>query len=551
MKTNYLSLTIGPLAETMSYCQKTRELWVGSYFFSYFMRELIAKLSDEIKVIIPYVDEEKSILSKYREEGIFHDRFIAKSSMSKEELKEELEEKITQALEQVVANLNIDDAHYDALKAYLQYHYIIATEDELLKTTGKQNAIFAIDAILDSLELQLRFDLQNSTKVATIDKKDHPNKIEGLVTPLAKLQYETKRMKDILDSNLSFKSIPAIAITHLKEEIDRLESNELNKRYRQALKTLKEKEKEFPQKNQDEDDLYERFYKSVAGFPDFRQYHKYYAVVYADGDKMGSTIRSIYEGESKDEDIEKFSKNIFEYISSDSKDGGQSSLYRVIDDFGGMLIFAGGDDLLMFLPILGKDGKSFFEMLELLSARFKEQMQKGLDAEVSLSFGVSIQYYKSPMIEAINNAKSLLFDDAKKNNTKEKSGSVAVSLIKHSKQTYKSVFLLDDTVYKQYKKIFETELNESDAALPHSIQYALKKVEPMVIDYYKNYQDEADSKIEAIFKNLLKDGSQADNAQKALDMLCEYLKLLKPNSKKSFTNLTSQLALVKFLRGDR
>lgn len=543
---NYLALTIGPIYETMKYCKKTRELWVGSYFFSHFMRTLIGKM-DYVQLIIPYVDEKKEILKKYKEEGVFHDRFIASSTQSKENLKTMIEQALSSTLEQVIVDLGVDDAYYDALKHYLQYSYIVATEEELLGSTGKENIIFAIDAILDSIELQYSFDYDNSTKVCKVDDRDYSIKRDGLVTPLAKLQYEAKSMKDIIkseDNNYSFgfKSIPKIAVSEIVKNLSK--DNE----YTKILGKLQKDEEKFWTL---EKDPYDTFYTAISKHDEFKPHHKYYAVVYADGDKMGSTIRNIYNGQNRDQEIKQFSKNIYEYISHDEADNGKSSLYKVIDTFGGMLIFAGGDDLLFFTPVIGKDGRTIFELLEEIASRFKTQMQ--IDAkhvEVSLSFGVSIQYYKSPMIASIERASSLLFGDAKAHNTQDKSGSVALALTKHSGQSFKSLFFLGDKVYKLYEALFRDELKEN-ISLPHNLHYKLETFKTLIIQMFSDYPCEANSQLEMLFENLIKDGSQSDEAKKAIDRVQKYLCCIRPSTAEVYERFITQMAMIKFLRGDQ
>lgn len=536
MNKNYIALTIGPIYETMSYCQKTRELWTGSYFFSYFMRSLMQELVD-LDFIIPYVDKERAIFNNYFEEGVFHDRFIAQSeTLSKEQLKTLIENKIDKVLNSIAINLLKDEKSFEALKKYFQYTYIIATEKDLLAGTDKENIIFAIDAILDSMELQNSFDFNNSTKVATISKKDHKQKIDGKVNPIAKLQYETHKMKNIInDSILSFKSIPFIATA------DIMNKNIGSENLKRAILDI----------DDDNIDGYDEFYKLLQQeqHDAFKPHHKYYAVIYADGDKMGSTIRSIYNDKDKDEKIKDFSKNIYEYITKNS-DPENDRLSKVFDDFGGMLIFAGGDDILALCPIFGKDGEDIFTFIEKLSERFKEQMKKS-NAEVSLSFGLSIQYYKSPMIGAIDRANDLLFNKAKKHNTADKSGSLALSLTKHSGQTFNGEFFIsDDESYDKYKKLFTEVLNEK-VELPHNIQYALKKYEYVIIDIFKNYQNEAEKRIDTLFKKLIEGGDRNPGSEEGLKLLKEYCIAMQPSNEKAFRKLITQLAIIKFLRGDK
>jgi CRISPR-associated protein Cmr2 len=372
------------------------------------------------------------------------------------------------------------------------------------------------------MELESRFDLNNSSKIFEITRKDYNNPPDGKVNPVAKLQYQAQRLKNEIKQNeLTFKSIPEIALASVINKHDFNDNN-------------------F---NQDDDiEKYDAFYQQFENDENFKQHHKYFAVISADGDSMGSTIRSIYNKDPNE--IVNFSENIYKYISEDKN--GSKSLVNIFEEYGGMLIYAGGDDILGFAPIFGKNDKSIFDLLEELSKRF----QSYLGEQVSLSFGVSINYYKSPMIEAIKHAHTLLYD-AKANNTKEKSGSVALSLVKHSGQAYKGVFLLNGNSYISYKKLFIDELSQV-IKLPHNLQHSMKKYEAIFIDIFSNIDlERSKQKLDALFENLIKDESHSQDAKEALDRLKEYISIAQPKDKDSFELLLTQLAIIKFLRGDR
>ncbi len=518
---NYIALTIGPIYETLNNSKKTRELWVGSCFFSYFMKSLISKLlesEEKIDFLVPFVkDDELDSLSVSLEVGVFHDRFIASSSISKDALKKIIENKISETLYDFAEIIykKEKDKYYEALKEYFQYHYIVATKDELLNGSGKENIIFAIDTILDSLELQNKFSFHNRANI--VDSKE--NFTKDKIHPIAKLQNEASRLKKELDlEKLNFLSIPEIALANVMD--------------RKIFKDF-----DFS-KFKDEDNLndYDLFYKAFENEKTFKPYHKYFAVIQSDGDKIGETIRK------NPNNIGEISKRIYKYITQEQ--GEFKSINKMFEDFGGMLIYAGGDDLLGFCPIIGKDGKTFFELLEKLSSKFKNF----LGNDLSLSFGVSINYYKSPMIEAINQSSYLLFNKAKNHNTANKSGSVALSLTKHSGQTFEGTFFLNDEIYTSYKKLLEEELSEK-IELPHNIQYSLKSLETVFITIFEKNENIEERK-NAIFKSLVQDSSQNENMKSSIDEIKSYLLKLKPITKEDFDKFITQLAIIKFLRGD-
>lgn len=105
------------------------------------------------------------------------------------------------------------------------------------------------------------------------------------------------------------------------------------------------------------------------------------------------------------------------------------SVIKDISAYGGFAIYAGGDDLLFMAPVIGKTGKSIFEFCDFISSKytesFKDLCQEGTDyTKASFSIGLSINYYKYPLYEAMADARSLLFDVAKKYKEKRKDNSL-------------------------------------------------------------------------------------------------------------------------------
>jgi CRISPR-associated protein Cmr2 len=157
-------------------------------------------------------------------------------------------------------------------------------------------------------------------------------------------------------------------------------------------------------------------------------HNNYYCVVHADGDNMSKAI------EDKN-NIENISKNLFEYCKESNK---------LIKDFGGQTIYAGGDDLLFFAPVLNKDkNKTIFELCEKISNIFNTKISLA-----TLSFGISINYVKFPLYEAVENSRELLFAKAK--NTQR--NNIAFNVTKHSGQSFETV------INKSNKEVYDNFL---------------------------------------------------------------------------------------------
>ena len=153
----------------------------------------------------------------------------------------------------------------------------------------------------------------------------------------------------------------------------------------------------------------------------------YFATVAADGDNMGAFLKEL----TSDEEIRVFSGTCLEYSKAAAK---------LIGDFGGMTIYAGGDDLLFLAPVIGNGGKLIIELCNDLNDLFKEKIESKLPEKLhefipTISSGIAIHYYKYPLYEALANARKLLGDIK---STKSKNG-IALNVEKHSGQSMKLV----------------------------------------------------------------------------------------------------------------
>ncbi|MCD4764628.1 MAG: hypothetical protein K8R28_11480 [Desulfobacterales bacterium] len=88
---SYAGFTIGPIYDVMRHSKKTRELWFGSYFFSWYMERLTTGLKknnqQDIEFFTPYISPNGKIKTSLG--GKFHDRFVlASKSLEPEKLYE-------------------------------------------------------------------------------------------------------------------------------------------------------------------------------------------------------------------------------------------------------------------------------------------------------------------------------------------------------------------------------------------------------------------------------------------------------------------------------
>ena len=128
--------------------------------------------------------------------------------------------------------------------------------------------------------------------------------------------------------------------------------------------------------------------------------YKYYAVVRSDGDRMGEIIKKLED----DKTIREFSKACLMYCSD---------VAEKVKEYGGVTIYSGGDDLLALIPVENRNGNTVFDFIKSVNSIF-DLAFKSYHADVSLSFGVFVSYYKFPLYEALDRSAELLFGKAKR-----------------------------------------------------------------------------------------------------------------------------------------
>ena len=138
---------------------------------------------------------------------------------------------------------------------------------------------------------------------------------------------------------------------------------------------------------------------------------------------MGKALRQIL----RDESVRQFSNCCVEYAGEAAS---------AIGDFGGLTIYAGGDDLLFLAPVLGKNGENILELCTRITQIFDRMFAPyhvGGSPSPTLSFGISANYTKFPLYEALEDARKLLFNDAKSGQKNQ----LALSVHKRSGQSIK------------------------------------------------------------------------------------------------------------------
>lgn len=191
-------------------------------------------------------------------------------------------------------------------------------------------------------------------------------------------------------------------------------------------------------------------------------YNNYVCVVQADGDNMGRIITSAATDADK---IRAISCALAAF-------GGEA--VNAIENYSqyNLPIYAGGDDLLFIVPVVGDKGNIFDLIKEIdgLYEKVKAVANQPDGLSTSMSYGIAICYHKYPLYEALGSAREQLFSFAK---NVEKKNALAIDLRKHSGGAFAMRFSKsDDPMYEAIEKVIEASGVEGSlvSAVSHKIR---------------------------------------------------------------------------------
>lgn len=449
MKNTYLALTIGPIYKTLSQAQRTREFWGGSYLFSWIMREIIIGMIEEKTItkddiLMPHRDKHENLKI---ETGLYHDRMIARVKPDKKEQVLKDFKNVTDAVLTKIAETTGKDL--SVLQSYFRLNTVLFDLEE------GENIVETVTNYLDSLELQ-------NPVFHKAYQIDWPSMIDDLN---GRLFYTDAGIDFVFDS------IPEIASRGL-EGVNKTEYKKLVQQFiKDKFDTRKPKNKEV----EDQDEFIKHLSGSEHFKKEFHNYHKYIAIVHADGDNLGETIRKIGSDADK---VKKLSEALFCFASK---------AVGIIAGYGGTNVYAGGDDLLFFAPVATTNEEkkqTIFDLINNLDELFRQEVSRNpelteilAEPKPTLSWGVSVSYYKFPLSEAIVSSRELLFDDAKGHEGKN---AVAFRLIKHTGQFFGATFGKGNDDYNvHFQKLLEQAFLP-DTDFISSLQYRISDNEALL-----------------------------------------------------------------------
>lgn len=441
---HYLAVTAGPIYRTLSNVRRTRELWAASYCFTYLMKGIAKKLHNlEYKnFIIPYTNDE---VFKHQKDGVgrFPDRLIFQANnpdKDKKNLENAIAETLDDFSEQVCIRLKINNETEKAnvnifFKDYFQLYIVSKNLAEV------DNPVLKISPAIEVAELKRSFSLE---------AKEYLDLLLTKVTTSFLVEDAFGKTTHFFDS------VVEVALREFKKDSAYL-----------AYNNKKKNSKKFKEEQNDEETLVLDIAKSNKN--KFRISHKYIAIVHADGDGIGKIIEAIRDTPpGLIQNFHNFSQKLSDYSSEATK---------MISRYGGMPVYAGGDDLLFFAPVYNKqsdekDTKDIFSLLDKLNSSFKKKMGNG----ATLSFGLSISYYKFPLAEAVETSRDLMFLRAKK--TTEKN-CISFKVLKHSGAYFEADLRIGSETYLSFTELLDAALRQNKDLLS-SVMYRIRQNEELI-----------------------------------------------------------------------
>lgn len=473
-KTNYVALTIGPIYTTIMQAKKTRAVWAGSYFFSWFMKEVLKSAKEKgFSILLPY---SKEISQTQNGTGKYADRiYFEKENKNIEDLRGITDSIIKKLAEDIDKRCGADsvDAVIIFLKQYLNLH-IVETSIE-----DKAQVLFTLNQLLDQRELTQYY--------ASEIQRNYIQEYIGLEVSKGSLLAKDG-FGDV--KGLGFRSVTETATTSLQ----RWDNDE----YKRLLVTTYAKRDTGKSFNEDLE-MIDELVKSPAFKDLLRPHHKYMAVLYADGDNIGDLLKAI---SSDTEALQEFSKRLLEFADDAEK---------ILNDYGGDSIFLGGEDLLAFLPVAcitkdKKEQRNILSIIDELDKAFKNTVgdyaaEKGVKHPPTLSYGISINYVKHPLKESMHIAHDLL-GQCKQTERFSRKNAIGLRLQKHSGQ-YMECFIEKGNA-KSWKMIYELAATYTTASLSEKTEEVLSGVIHRFKDdlFFTAFAEAAKNKrLEAFFTN--------------------------------------------------
>lgn len=380
--------SIGPVQSFIAAARKVEDLWSGSYILSYLTEEAIIKCYElaeqnhfSFQLISPYITYEqlkRPIIDSSIEVASLPNRFVGELDAPEEaivRLAVDVEQHVrcrfhalcNEAVEKVFNTTEVNKEELLKLqkKQVDNLLEIYWTIEKLGNHQGDYNkARLALESRLAAIKNDLPFwKMEQSGIVCTVcNEREALHDIDNIE------QYSIGEMRNRLKKMWRYRG-HEFKDPRIKDD-ELLCSVCLAKRYaRQYFRELKTKDSS-------------RFFGKYPSIEEIVEPLKYYAVIMFDGDNMGKFFAQDGDGKPEERQQE-LSKKLSVYS--------MEAVPQIIERHKGKLVYAGGDDVLAFLPM-----DEALDAAKELRIAFASP-EKGLGEGASLSGAICIAHIKTPL----------------------------------------------------------------------------------------------------------------------------------------------------------
>ena len=488
----YTAITIGPIGKTLAKARSVKSFWTASYLFSWIMHELIVRMHKKgIDIISPVQTDSDTFRGISKKVGLFPDRLFAKGELKEGEEDEDGLKKIKEKIFGGLASEFISTFQREEKDIEQK---IAKESDPKRKRELEEIQSRYSNAALKGEDIRKYLENYLSISCITVELSSDCNILEQL--------------NSYLDTQELFNKASIQTDEDYMELFIEAPNNPFLKAYSQdrAFPSTSEIAVSGWEQNPPKDANGEVDYSKLTSKTGFRNCYKYLAVIKADGDGFGTYIKNL--NVNKENELTRFTKSFFEFSVEVANE--------LIQKTKAIPVYIGGDDLFLFAPVLeGNVEKDVFNLIKEIDDLF---IQKDIGEGLSMSYGVSIFYYKSPMSEAIDIADSMLRKAKEEKEEKEKEkkkDTVAISIQKHSGQ--KIEFLLpckhstdkckqETGLYKKATELIRA-FKEDDSMLNSLIYWIEDMYETIFTDEVTLYQE----RINAVFDNFFDEEIHKEN----------------------------------------
>lgn len=464
----YIAITLGPLTRIMSYTKSMKSFWAASYFMSFMAKSIIWYFYCERRTFLkPLMEPGVTDMMWETQDGVgrFPDQYIFEAQKGDFERLIELKNSVFESVSDDICSV-LNERNKCKVSEYLSQRIKVYAFEKDFDKGSATDIIDSCQRILSVMECEDIYP-ESETRNYLYDYFADIDKSKLLMTDAFGGTLPT-------NDNRLFPTVIEFSAQEMKKS---------------GLKQSWFSDDKF-----------------IAGI---RPAYKYIAYVSADGDNVGKAISKL--GVSMSKALLDFNTVLNKNISND----------------GGRVIYAGGDDILFLCPV-----SSVFKIIQTIDSVFADAIG-GLEFKEndlpfpSLSYGVSISYYKHPMGESMSLSSSLL-DEAKKVGGKN---AIVWNLRKHSGQSVKAVIRKSDCdSYKKSQGIIDNYSKIEDATdgdkFLHSLVHYLALHEPILESIIKdNIVDGKSlrSQLSKYIYSTFEDDAHAQNKdqiENCIDFLC-------------------------------